>query len=165
MYQTSRITVLIVLGALAGACSHTGLHRLYAGDPRDPATVARIHIGGRIIVERLEGSASGAETPSGFARGWRHPDMLDVAPGPCRMLVTLADGNLLVSQPRTWLQIEARSGHSYVVGAIVYVDDAGTERAWRAVVIDKGTDYRDGVSPAPVYRRWGKTDPAQIRNR
>lgn len=165
MYRTVSIAGLILLCTIVSACSHTGLHRLYDGDPRDPATIAHICIGGRIIVEQFKNSDSASETPTGFNRGWRHPDVLEVSPGPCRLLVSLADGKLLVSQPRTWLKIEARPGHSYVVGSIVYVDDDGTDRAWQALVIDKGTDYRDGVSPDPAYRRWEKPGPAAVRNR
>ena len=47
--------------------------------------------------------------------------------------------------------LRAKAGHSYIIGAVVYVRDA-QETAWRAVLVDKGPGYNEGVSPEPAYK-------------
>jgi len=132
-------------------CVSPSYERLYTGQQRGSDDVAVLYIGGGIRVQNVN-----EYTPRGLRLGqignaWRYPAVLELLPGTYRITVSYAQDSFLVSQPATVVSLEAKARHSYIVGAVVYVRNAQA-KAWRAVIVDKGLGYDEGVSPEPAYR-------------
>ena len=77
--------------------------------------------------------------------------MLEVLPGPHRIEVSF-QGGFLDSQPLTALPLDAKTGHTYILGTIICVSKRSGKKAWRAAIVDKGVGYSGGCSADPVYK-------------
>ena len=126
-------------------------YQLYPGVELPADKVARIFISGGAAVMRIDN-----REPSIFELGrlnnvWHYPDVLEVLPGQHKIKVSL-ESNFLTSQPSAVLSLDARAGHSYIIGLIIYISKRTSKKTWRAVIVDKGTDYEEGVSPSPIYK-------------
>ena len=77
--------------------------------------------------------------------------MLEILSGPHRIEVSF-QGGFLDSQPLTALSLDAKTGHTYILGTIIYVSKRSGKKAWRAAIVDKGVGYSGGCSADPVYK-------------
>jgi len=131
-------------------CVSSPYYRLYSGQQHSSDDVAMLYVGGGISVHTINEYTPGYLRLGHIGSAWRYPDVLELLPGTYRITVSYAKDNFLVSQPETVVRLEAKAGHSYIVGAVAYVRNARV-KAWRAMIVDKGRDYHEGVSPEPVY--------------
>jgi len=77
--------------------------------------------------------------------------VLEILPGPHRIEVSF-QGGFLDSQPLTALPLDAKTGHTYILGTIICVSKRSGKKAWRAAIVDKGVGYSGGCSADPVYK-------------
>jgi hypothetical protein len=145
---------LVLLVLICGSCVPEGRR----AEVR-PDNSARLLIGGGIVVKNIDGDQNSGINLDTFDRSWRYPDVVTLAPGPHRLTVS-CEGGFLTSPPETKMNLEAKPGHCYVLGMVVYVLKDGSKKGWRAVIIDKGLHYTGGVSERPIYRLLKKKDAA-----
>jgi hypothetical protein len=132
-------------------CVSRSYQRLYPGDQRGSNDVAVLYIGGGIRVQNVNEYTPGYVRLGQIGNAWRYPAVLELLPGTYRITVSYAEDSFLVKQPATVVTLEAQAGHSYVLGAVVYVRKTQV-KAWRALIVDKGVGYHGGVRPEPAYK-------------
>lgn len=138
---------LLLLLVVAG-CSQNRVHRLH--DQPDAGS-AVLMISGGVNVYKIDGEAPSFIGDAGLSRSWQYPDVLEMLPGEHKLEVSFK-GGFLDSQPLTTLSLNAETGHTYIVGAIIYVSRKSGRKSWRAVIVDKGLDYDGGCSEEPIYK-------------
>jgi hypothetical protein len=144
-----KVMVVCVVCVVCG-CVSPPYYQLYTGQQRSSDDVAVLYIGGGLRIQNVNENTPGYLRLGQVGSAWRYPDVLELLPGAYRITASYAKGSFLVSQPETVVTLRAKAGHSYIVGAVVYVRNAQV-KAWRAVIVDKGLGYDEGVSPEPVY--------------
>jgi len=138
---------LLLFWVMAG-CSQNRVHRLH--DQPDGET-AILMISGGVNVYKIDGKAPFLVNSTGLSRAWQYPDILEIPAGEHRLELSF-QGGFMDSQPLTALTLKAKSGHTYIVGAIIYVSRKSDRKSWRAVIVDKGADYDGGCSEEPIYK-------------
>ena len=144
-----KIMVVCVVCVVCG-CFSSSYYRLYTGQQGASDDVAVLYIGGGIRVQNVNEYTPGGLRLGQIGNAWSYPAVLELLPGTYRITVSYAKDSFLVKQPATVVTLGAKAGHSYILGAFVYVRNAQA-KAWRAAIVDKGVGYDGGVSPEPAY--------------
>ncbi len=110
---------------------------MYQGEELPESQVARVLIAGGAEVSKLD-AAQGALVNTSFNKGeinkaGRDPGVLEVLPGPHRVQVSL-EGGILTPHPVTTLSFDAKAGHSYIIGAIIYMSKKTSKKKWTAKI-------------------------------
>ena len=145
-----KVMVVCIVCIVCG-CASSSYNRLYPGQRRSSDDVAVLYIGGGIRVHNVNEYTPGYLRLGQVGSAWSYPAVLELLPGTYRLTVSYEKGSFLVSQPEAVLTLGAKAGHSYIIGAVVYVRNTQA-KAWRAVILDKGVGYHGGVRPEPAYR-------------
>jgi len=138
---------VFLLLVLSSGCSQNRIHVLHN---QNESETALLMISGGLNVNSVD-----EETPSVFSGGnifqvWQYPDKLEILPGLHKIKVS-SKGGLLDSKPLTFMSLNAKAGHTYIIGAIIYVSKSTGRKAWRAAIVDKGVGYSGGCSAEPAY--------------
>ncbi len=141
---------------MAAGCARSVYVKTYKGEQQLEDQVARVYIAGGVAVKRFDSQEPFIIKPGSLNKAWTHPDVLEVLPGHHSMTVSFDSGGLTLFQRKTKLTLDAKAGHSYVVGAIVYVTSTGAKKGWRAMIVDKGKGYHGEVSDRPMYKQLKK---------
>ena len=133
-------------------CTYSPFIQLYQGERLQPGEVATLFISGGVAVKKIDGNEPSVLKQGRIKKIWQYPEVLEVLPGPHKVKVSYESGDFLTTQPVTTLSLDAKAGHSYIIGLIIYVSKKTSGKSWRAVVIDKGLHYDEGVSPNPLVK-------------
>ena len=145
------MVILVCVMCVVCGCVSPQYYRLHTGQRRSSDDVAVLYIGGGIRVQNVNEDTPGYLRLGQIGNAWRYPAVLELLPGTYRITVSYAKDSFLVKQPATVVTLGAQAGHSYVLGAVVYVRNTQV-KAWRALIVDKGVGYHGGVRPEPAYK-------------
>ena len=108
-------------------------------------------ISGGLKVYKVDGESPSVLSGGNIFKTWQYPDVLEILPGSHRIEVFF-QGSFLDSQPLTALSLDAKTGHTYILGTVIYVSKRSGKKVWRAAIVDKGVGYSGGCSAEPVYK-------------
>ncbi|MCP4717614.1 MAG: hypothetical protein GY868_21030 [Deltaproteobacteria bacterium] len=152
MRQYLRVSLVLVFVLICCGCASTPHYQIYQGGELPGDEVARLLIAGGILVNKIDDQELSLFSSGRVPNAWHYPDELELLSGPHSVVVTLEGGTLWNTNPSTTLNFTAQAGHTYIVGAIIYLTPQKKQKGWRAVVLDKGEHYEEGCSDKPVYK-------------
>jgi len=129
-------------------CSQNRIHILH---DQNESETALLMISGGLNVYSVDGETSSVFSGGNIFQVWQYPDKLEILPGLHKIKVS-SKGGFFDSKPLTSMSLNAKAGHTYIIGAIIYVSKSTGRKAWRAAIVDKGVSYSGGCSVEPAYK-------------